>query len=64
MKVREVIRLIQNDGWYRVRARGGHRQFKHPFKKGRVTVAGKESDTLPPGTLKSILQQAGLEFEE
>ncbi|MGE3805527.1 MAG: type II toxin-antitoxin system HicA family toxin [Gemmataceae bacterium] len=49
------------DGWFRVKARGGHRQFKHPAKKGRVTVSGKASDDLPPGTLNSILKQAGLE---
>jgi predicted RNA binding protein YcfA (HicA-like mRNA interferase family) len=61
MKVREVIRLLENDGWYRVRSRSGHRQFKHPTKPGRVTVSGKGSDDLPPGTLNSILKQAGLD---
>ena len=60
MKVREVIRLLHNDGWYRIPSKGGHRQFKHLAKKGRVTVAGKESATVPPGTLQSILKQAGL----
>jgi predicted RNA binding protein YcfA (HicA-like mRNA interferase family) len=60
MKVREVLKLLQADGWYRVPARGGHRQFKHPTKSGRVTVSGKPSDDLPPGTLDSILKQAGL----
>ena len=60
MKVSEVLKLLREDGWYRVRSRGGHRQFKHPTKPGRVTVSGKLSDDLPPGTLNSILKQAGL----
>ncbi len=62
MKVREVLKLLKADGWYRVPARGGHRQFKHPTKRGRVTVSGKPSDDLPPGTLNSILKQAGLKL--
>ena len=61
MKVRDVLRLLQSDGWHRVKARGGHRQFKHPTKRGRVTVSGKLSHDLPPGTLNSILKQAGLQ---
>lgn len=61
MKVRDVLKLLKTDGWYRVRARGGHRQFKHPTKRGRVTVSGKLSHDLPPGTLSSILKQAGLQ---
>jgi predicted RNA binding protein YcfA (HicA-like mRNA interferase family) len=60
MKVSEVLKLLRKDGWYRVPSRGGHRQFKHPSKPGRVTVSGKPSDTLAPGTLNSILRQAGL----
>jgi predicted RNA binding protein YcfA (HicA-like mRNA interferase family) len=60
MKVREVLRLLRKDGWYLVPSRGGHRQFKHPTKPGRVTVSGQESDDLPPGTLNSVLKQAGL----
>ena len=60
MKVREVLRLLTKDGWYRVPSRGGHRQFKHRAKPGRVTVSGKPSDTLAPGTLSSILKQVGL----
>jgi predicted RNA binding protein YcfA (HicA-like mRNA interferase family) len=60
MKVRDVIRLIEGDGWSLVATRGSHRQFKHPGKPGRVTVAGKPSDDLAPGTLNSILKQAGL----
>jgi predicted RNA binding protein YcfA (HicA-like mRNA interferase family) len=60
MKVREAIRLIEDDGWYLVATRGSHRQFKHPSKSGRVTIAGKPSDDLAPGTQNSILKQAGL----
>ncbi len=60
MKVGQMLKLLHRDGWYRVPARGGHRQFKHPTKVGRVTVSGKPSDDLPPGTLNSILKQAGL----
>ena len=60
MKVGEVIRLIEDDGWYLHSTRGSHRQFKHPTKPGRVTVAGKPSDDLAPGTLNSILKQAEL----
>jgi predicted RNA binding protein YcfA (HicA-like mRNA interferase family) len=60
MKVREIILLIEQDGWYHVVTRGSHRQFKHPRKPGRVTIAGKPSDDLAPGTLNSILKQAGL----
>lgn len=60
MKVREVIRLLLADGWTMVATRGSHRQFKHPVKTGRVTVAGKPSDDLAPGTLNSILKQAGI----
>lgn len=60
MKVGEVLKLLRRDGWYRVPARGGHRQFKHPEKPGRVTVSGKPSDELPRGTLNSILKEARL----
>lgn len=60
MKVREAIRMIEDDGWYLVATRGSHRQFKHPTKPGRVTVAGKPSDDLAPGTFNSILKQSGL----
>lgn len=59
-KVRAVLRLIESDGWYQARTRGSHRQFKHPEKRGLVTVAGKPGDDLAPGTLNSILKQAGL----
>lgn len=60
MKVSEVLRLLYADGWFKVATRGTHRQFKHPSKPGRVTVAGKPSDDLAPGTLNSILKQSGL----
>ena len=60
MKVREAIRLVEADGWLEVARRGSHRQYKHAIKPGRVTIAGKPSDDLAPGTLNSILKQAGL----
>lgn len=60
MKIREAIHLLEQDGWTLVATRGSHRQYKHPLKPGRVTVAGKPSDDLAPGTLNSILKQAGL----
>jgi len=60
MKVRDVLRLLKDDDWYLVVTEGSHRQFKHPTKKGRVTVPGKPNDDLPHGTLNSILKQAGL----
>ena len=52
--------MLHDEGWYHVATRGSHRQFKHPTKPGRVTVAGKASDDLAPGTLNSILKQSGL----
>jgi len=60
MKVGEVLRMLQDDGWILVATRGRHRQYKHPSKPGRVTVPGKPSDDLAPGTLNSILKQSGL----
>ena len=60
MKVREVIRLLQNDGWRHVRTRGSHRQLQHPEKPGTVTIAGKLGIDIPAGTLNSILKSAGL----
>jgi len=59
VKVSEILRLLNDDGWYLVVTRGSHRQFKHPSKSGRVTVPGKPSDELAPGTLTSIRKQAG-----
>lgn len=61
MKVRQVIQILEQDGWYLVRSRGSHRQYKHPDKQGLVTVAGKPGDDLAPGTLNSIMKQAGLQ---
>jgi predicted RNA binding protein YcfA (HicA-like mRNA interferase family) len=63
MKVRDVLKLLKDDGWYIVTTRGSHRQLKHANKKGRVTVAGKPSDDVRPGTLNSIFKQAGLNEE-
>ena len=60
MKVREAIRMLQEDGWYLSRVKGSHRQFKHPIKPGTVTIAGKLNIDIPPGTLNSILKQSGL----
>jgi predicted RNA binding protein YcfA (HicA-like mRNA interferase family) len=60
MKAQEVIRMIRRDGWYQVPAKGGHRQFKHPTKPGRVTIPGNLGKDVPAGTLNSILKQAGL----
>jgi predicted RNA binding protein YcfA (HicA-like mRNA interferase family) len=60
MKVSELLRLLHIDGWQLIATRGSHRQFKHLAKPGRVTVPGKPSDDLAPGTLNSILKQAGL----
>jgi predicted RNA binding protein YcfA (HicA-like mRNA interferase family) len=55
--------MLETDGWYLVGTKGSHRQYKHPVKSGRVTVAGKMSKTLHPKTLGSILKQAGLKGE-
>lgn len=63
MKIRDVIRLLENDGWFLIATRGSHRQYKHTLKSGRVTIAGKPSEDLAPGTLNSILKQAGLKEE-
>ncbi|MHB1156858.1 MAG: type II toxin-antitoxin system HicA family toxin [Phycisphaerales bacterium] len=60
MKVRDVIRILEADGWYLTATRGSHRQFKHRIKAGRVTVPGKMGDELAPGTQNSVWKQAGL----
>ena len=60
MKIREAIKLIEDDGWYLDRTRGSHRQYKHPTKPGRVTIAGNRNHDIAPGTLNSILKQAAL----
>jgi predicted RNA binding protein YcfA (HicA-like mRNA interferase family) len=60
MKIRDVIRLIEADGWYLVVTKGSHRQYKHRERPGRVTIAGHPSDDLAAGTLNSVLKQAGI----
>lgn len=60
MKVKQLIALVENDGWYLARTRGSHRQFKHDTKPGVVTIAGKPSDDVAIGTENNILKQAGL----
>jgi predicted RNA binding protein YcfA (HicA-like mRNA interferase family) len=64
VKVRELIALLEADGWFQVRVKGSHRQFHHRSKPGTVTVAGKPSIDVPPGTLNSVLKQAGLKKPE
>ena len=64
MKVRDVIRMIENDGWRHVRTNGSHRHYKHPSKPNVVTIPGHPGDDLPAGTLKSILKAAGLELKK
>ena len=61
---REAQRAVERDGWHHVGGEGGHRQFKHPTKPGRVTIAGHAGETIKPGTLKRILRQAGLTIDE
>ena len=60
MKVRDLIKLLENEGWYLDRMKGSHRQFKHPTRQGTVTVAGNPGTDMPPGTLKVIVKQSGL----
>jgi len=64
MKIREVIKMIEKDGWYLVRVKGSHRQYKHSSKKGLVTISGHLNDDIGKGTLNSILKQAGLKQEK
>jgi predicted RNA binding protein YcfA (HicA-like mRNA interferase family) len=60
LNYRELIKLLEQDGWYLHQTTGSHQQYKHPTKPGRVTVAGKRGKDVPAGTLKSVLRQAGL----
>ena len=60
MKVRELIKTVEDDGWYLVRTKGSHRQFRHPAKRGTVTIAGNLGVDVPIGTLNSVLKQAGM----
>jgi predicted RNA binding protein YcfA (HicA-like mRNA interferase family) len=64
VKVRDVIRLVESDGWRHVRTTGSHRHYKHPSKPNVVTIPGHPGDQMPKGTLKSILKAAGLEEKE
>ena len=63
MKIRDIIKLIEKDGWYLVTTKGSHRQYKHKIKPGRVTIAGHSAGDLAPGTLNSVLKQAQLKKE-
>jgi predicted RNA binding protein YcfA (HicA-like mRNA interferase family) len=60
MKVRDMLKKLSDDGWVLARTKGSHRQYKHPTKKGLVTVSGQPGDDLAPGTQNSILKQSGL----
>ncbi|MCP5116802.1 MAG: addiction module toxin, HicA family [bacterium] len=60
MKVRDLISLVEADGWFLVKTRGSHRQYKHLVKKGRVTIPGHFRDDVHPKTLKSVLVQADM----
>lgn len=62
MKIRDVIKIIIDDGWFLISTKGSHRQYKHSFKKGRVTIPGKQNEDLHPKTLKSIFKQAQIEL--
>jgi len=64
MKVRDLIEILEREGWVQTRTRGSHRQFRHPSKPGTVTVAGKPGADIPAGTLGSVLKQAGLRKQE
>ena len=64
MKIRDVIKLVESDGWYLVGQEGSHRQYKHPLKKGHVTIPGKPGKDIARGTFKSVLNQAGLKSSE
>jgi len=60
IKVKELLKILREDGWYLVRQKGSQRQFHHPTQTGTVTIAGKASVELPPATLQSVLKQAQL----
>ena len=64
MKIRDISKKLRKDGWYEVAQRGSHRQYRHPSKPGRVTIAGHANDDLAPSTLNSVLKQAGLKENE
>jgi predicted RNA binding protein YcfA (HicA-like mRNA interferase family) len=58
-KVKEILKMLEEDGWINVATEGSHRQYKHPTKRGRVTVNGSKGDTLDQFLLNSIFKQAG-----
>ena len=60
MKIRDVIEIIERDGWHKIYQKGSHRQYRHTTKKGRVTIAGHPGDDLAAGTLDSVFKQAGI----
>jgi predicted RNA binding protein YcfA (HicA-like mRNA interferase family) len=60
MRVREVVRLLKEQGWVEMRSKGSHRHFKHPDRASVITVPGNEGKELAPGTLNDILKKAGL----
>lgn len=64
MKLKDLIRLLETDGWKQVRMKGSHRQFRHPSKHGTITVAGKPNVDIPAGTLAAVLRHAGLKGEK
>jgi len=64
VKVRDLMRLVEADGWRHVRTTGSHRHYKHPGKPSVVTIPGHPGDDVPAGTLKSILKAAGLEKKQ
>jgi predicted RNA binding protein YcfA (HicA-like mRNA interferase family) len=60
MKVRDLMKLVEQDGWYHVRTTGSHRHYYHPTKPGTVTIPGHPGKDIPEGTKNSVLKQAGL----
>jgi predicted RNA binding protein YcfA (HicA-like mRNA interferase family) len=62
MKVKEVIKMIEGEGWFMVRRKGSHRQYRHSDRKGLVTIAGNLNDEIAQGTLNSVLKQSGLKY--
>jgi predicted RNA binding protein YcfA (HicA-like mRNA interferase family) len=64
VKIREVIRMVERDGWYFVRQRGSHRQYRHPTKPGTVTISGHPGDDVDPRNLASVLRQAQIERQQ
>jgi predicted RNA binding protein YcfA (HicA-like mRNA interferase family) len=61
LKVRDVIKIVEEDGWYHVETKGDHRQYKHPVKKGRTTISGHPEKEMSPDTFNSVLKQAQID---